>query len=153
MSTPHQRQLIGYMRKLLALTDEAYYAMIWNTWNVESSKDLNYAQAESFLSQLKRLASSQGKYTPKARYKSQKWKYNNFADRSSKMATPAQLRLVESLWFQVSRQTTDEARSNALNTFIKRLTGKERLAFLTKQDVTKLVNAMNNMKENLSCKI
>lgn len=146
-STPKQRQMIGYFRKTLGLSDDLYHDILW-TWNVDSSKDLTAAQAETLIRQLKEQAISQGKYEPKARYKAQKWKYNNYIDRDANMASPSQLRLIERLWFEVSNQTTDIDRENALNKLCERITGKARIIFLTKTEVSKLIKAINSMKLN-----
>jgi len=86
-STSKQRQMIGYFRKTLGLSDDLYHDILW-TWGVDTSKDLTASQAETLIKQLKEQAIGQGKYQPKARYKSQKWKYNNYIDRDDNMASP-----------------------------------------------------------------
>ncbi len=146
-STSKQRQMIGYFRKTLGLSDDLYHDILW-TWGVDSSKDLTAAQAETLLKQLKEQAIGQGKYQPKARYKAQKWKYNNYSGRDDNMASPAQLRMIEGLWFEVSTQTNDTDRESALNKLCQRITGKARIVFLTKPEVSKLIKAMNTMKLN-----
>lgn len=145
LSTPKQRQLIGYFRKLLCLSDDVYHDILWS-WGVDTSKELTLAQAETLLNQLKSQAIGSGRYIPKARYKSQKWKYNNYSDRDENMASPAQLRMIEGLWFDVSYQKTDEERENALNKICERITGKARLMFITKNEVSKIVKVIKAMK-------
>lgn len=145
MSTPKQRQLIGYLRKLLCLSEDVYHDILW-TWGVDSSKELTAVQAETLLNQLKQQAIGCGKYTPKAKYKTQKWKYNNYSDRDAEMASPAQLRMIEGLWFEVSYQSNDTDREIALNKLCERITGKSRLVFITKLEVRKIVQAINAMK-------
>lgn len=144
-STSKQRQMIGYFRKILGLSEDLYHDILW-TWGVDSSRDLTAAQAETLLKQLKEKAISQGKYQPKARYKAQKWKYNNYIERDENMASPAQLRMIEGLWFEVSTQTNDTDREHALNKLCQRITGKARIIFLTKPEVSKLIKALNSMK-------
>ena len=61
------------------------------------------------------------------------------------MATPKQLRMIEALWFKVSRQTNDTDRKNALNSFIQRIIGVQNIRFLKKTDINKLKKAMENM--------
>lgn len=146
-STSKQRQMIGYFRKTLGISDDLYHEILW-TWGVDSSKDLTAAQAEILLKQFKEQAIRQGKYQPKACYKAQKWKYNNYSGRDDSMASPAQLRMIEGLWFEVSTQTNDTDRENALNKLCQRITGKVRIIFLTKPEVSKLMKAMNTMKLN-----
>lgn len=146
LSTPKQRQLIGYFRKLLCLDADTYHDILW-TWGVDTSKDLTLQQAETLINQLKKQAIALGKYAPKKQYSFQKYKYNNVAERDSKMATPLQLRKVEALWFRVSNQTNDIDRKNALNAMCERVTGKARLMFLTKTDISKLITALENMQK------
>ena len=151
LSTPKQRQMIGYFRKLLCLDDETYYNILWS-WGVESSKNLSAIEAETFINQLKKKAIGLGRYTPKSQYCFQKYKYSNLGERDSNMATASQLRKIEALWFDVSFQPDDISRKNALNTFCKRITGKERLVFLTKRDISKLIKVLENMREKQLCK-
>ena len=141
-STPRQRQMIGYLRKLLKISNDTYYEIIYNGWGVESSKDLSFNAAESLITQFKRQATDAGLYKPAK---------NNYLDRyrslegRTGMATPAQLRKINIMWKFVSKQPTDELKEQALNSFIKRITGKERLIFLTQKDVSKVVKAIETM--------
>lgn len=146
LSTPKQRQLIGYFRKLLCLDADTYHDILW-TWGVDSSKELTLQQAETLVNQLKKQAIASGKYTPKKQYAFQKYKYNNIGERDNKMATPLQLRKVEALWLRISNQANDIDRESALNKMCERITGKERLMFLTKQDISKLITALENMQK------
>lgn len=145
MSTASQRQRIGYMRKLLGLDDDTYYEML-SSYGAKSSKDLNFQQAREFLNRLRDNGKQTGVFKPNAQYAFQKYKHNNLNNRDPLMATPAQLRKVEAMWFQVSKQTTDEARKSALEKFCRRVVGKEKLQFLTKEDISKLVIALNVMR-------
>lgn len=151
MSTPQQRKLIGYFRKLLKMPEDVYKEILW-TWHVDSSKELTVDEAETLLRQLKKNAISSGVYEGKKKYSFQKYRYNSLEGRDDKMATPLQLRKIEAMWLEVSRVSGDTARAEALNSFAKRITGKERLVFLTKADASKLINAMNNMKFNMEDK-
>ena len=56
--------------------------------------------------------------------------------------------MIEGLWFEVSTQTNDTDRESALNKLCQRITGKARIVFLTKPEVSKLIKAMNTMKLN-----
>lgn len=150
-STPEQRKLIGYFRKLLKMPEDVYKEILW-TWHVDSSKELTVDEAETLLRQLKKNAIAIGVYEGKKKYSFQKYRHSSLDGRDAKMATAAQLRMIEAMWFEVSRQSTDIARAEALHSFMKRITGKERLQFLTKVDVSKLVNAMKTMKFNMEDK-
>lgn len=145
MSTTSQRQRIGYMRKLLGLDDDTYYEML-SAYGVKSSKDLSFYQAKEFLNRLRDNGKQSGVFKPKTQYAFQKYKHSNLDNRDPLMATPAQLRKVEAMWFRVSTQTTDDARYAALEKFCLRVAGKEKLQFLTKEDVSKLVTALNAMR-------
>lgn len=144
MSTPRQRQQIGYMRKLLGLDDDTYRDMLNNTYGVHSSKELTKEQASEYLDRLRDIGKETGVFKPKLKYSFNKYKYNNLGDDPYR-ATPAQLRKVEAMWYGISRQTTDEARAEALNKMIKKITGKQRMQFLTKTDVSKVIKAFRNM--------
>ncbi len=151
MSTPQQRKLIGYFRKLLKMPEDVYKEILW-TWHVDSSRELTVNEAETLLCQLKKNAIAIGVYEGKKKYSFQKYRHNSLDGRDGKMATPAQLRKVEAMWFEVSRQPNDIARAEALHGFLKRITGKERLQFLTKTDISKLIKAMETMKFNMEDK-
>ena len=140
-STPRQRQMIGYLRKLLKISNDTYYEIIFNGWGVDSSKDLSYNAAESLIIQFKKQATDAGLYNPKKSYFD---RYKSLEGRTG-MATPAQLRKINVLWKFVSKQPTDELKEQALNTFIKRITGKERLVFLTQKDVSKVIKAIESI--------
>lgn len=140
-SSGRQRQMIGYLRKLLKISDDLYYEMIYNGWKVNSSKDLSYNAAESLIIQLKKQATEAGVYKPQ---QSNYNKYENIGYRSG-MATPAQCRKINILWKFVSSLPTDELKEEALNKFIKRITGKERVNFLTQRDVSKVIKAIETM--------
>lgn len=140
------RQEIGYQRKLLGLSEELYREMLLSRYKVKSSTDLNEQQAKQFLNLLRDQAKSAGVFKPKKQYAFQKYKHNNLADRDDDMATPAQLRKIEAIWFEVSVQTNDESREKALNSFLKRITGVDNIKFLPKYQVQKVIKALYAMK-------
>lgn len=144
-STAKQRQDIGYLRKLLKLDDELYYELLINTYSVSSSKDLTFSQAKEFLNKLRDMGRNIGVFKSTRIHSFQKYNYNNFAGRADDMATPKQLRMIEALWFKVSRQTSDTDRKNALNSFIQRIIGVQNIRFLKKTDINKLKKALENM--------
>ncbi|MBQ2872342.1 regulatory protein GemA [bacterium] len=146
MSSPKQRQTIGYLRKVLSLDEDTYREILAN-YCVESSTQLTYEQANELLDSLKTKAVSLGLYVKRSdKYFS---KYSNMSGRFG-MATPKQLRKIDVMWKQVSTQPTDEAKERALNRFILRITGKQRLNFLTQEDVSKVIKAIETMQEKAS---
>lgn len=140
------RREIGYQRKLLGLSEELYREMLFARYKVESCKNLSEQQAKQFLKILRDQAKDAGVFKPKKQYAFQKYKHNNLADRDDDMATPAQLRKIEAIWFEVSVQTNDESREKALNSFLKRITGVENIKFLPKYQVQKVIKALYAMK-------
>lgn len=146
-STPEQRRLIGYLRKILCIGADVYYEMLWNTYGVESSKDLNKNQADRIIAQLKNKAIGLGKWQPRSKYAFKKTKFDNLKDRDINSPTSKQLRMIDAMWTDVSRQTNDIKRANAFNKFLQRITGKSGIRFLVKSDIQKVVKALKNMKE------
>lgn len=142
-STPKQRQDLGYMRKLLGLDDDTYYEMMFNRYGVRSSKELTTTQITEFINALRDDAVQTGVFKPKASFN--KYKYNNLSNRDRKMATPKQLRKIEAMWLDRTKAKTNEEKAKALKNFIKRITGKEGITFLTAVDVRKIINALENM--------
>jgi hypothetical protein len=141
MSTPKQRQELGYMRKLIGL-DEDTYRDILSQYGASSSKDLTGTQIYELINKFRDTAKQMGVFKPKKSFNH--CKYNNLAGRA-KMASPAQLRKIEAMWMQISRQKTDIEKAKALKSFIKRITGKDGISFITSVDARKLINAMENM--------
>ncbi len=146
MSTSAQRQQIGYMRKLLAIDEDTYREMLSQYNGAESSKDLSTYDANIFLNNLRDKANEAGVFKPKASTKMRQYKYNNLGWRSG-MATPAQLRKIEAMWFDVSYAKTDEARAQGLDIICKKITGKDSLKFIKHNDVSKLIKAITEMQK------
>ncbi|MBQ9149478.1 DUF1018 domain-containing protein [bacterium] len=141
LSNSKQRQLIGYFRKLLKISEEAYQEIL-ASYSVESSKELSYTEAQELLNNLKDKAITFKLYQPKT--SKQHLKYENMYARYG-YATPKQLRMIESMWNNVTRQNGDKNKEIALNHFVKRIVGKEHIKFITQKDVSKLKMAIENM--------
>lgn len=143
ISSPKQRQLIGYFRILLKIDDDTYRDII-AYYNVNSTTQLSYSEANELLERLKMQAVGLGLYTPKS---GNNWnKYENMAGRYG-MATPKQLRKIEVMWKNISNKPNDFEKEKALNFFISRITGKQRLNFLTQTDVSKVIKAIETMEK------
>jgi len=141
LSTPKQRQQLGYMRKLLGI-DEDTYREILSGYGVDSSKDLSKKQIDELINNLRDKAKETGVFKPKKSFI--KYKYNNLAGRKN-MASPAQLRKIEAMWHNISRQKTPTDRAKALKIMIKKITGKDSINFLTSVDVRKIIKTFENM--------
>lgn len=145
MSTPKQRQQIGMLRKMLCF-DEDTYKDILGAYGVASSKDLPINDASELIDALRKNAISRGILKPTKKYAFQRFKYDNLGIRPG-MATPKQLRMIEAMWYRVSRQTNDTDRAKALDVYVKKITNKDHMKFLTPLDIRKLVRALNNTKK------
>jgi hypothetical protein len=55
--------------------------------------------------------------------------------------------MIEALWYKVSYQKTDKDRAEALEKMIERITGKQKIVFLTKSDVSKVIKVFRTMGE------
>lgn len=141
LSSPKQRQRLGFFRKLLNLSEELYKELL-EQFGVETSKDLTSQQIEELTSRLCKNAEVQGLYRPKPSFL--KYKYNNLSNREG-MASPAQLRKIDIMWKNVSRQKNEKDRQSALQVMIKKITGKDHIKFLTPVDVKKVIKTFENM--------
>ena len=135
-SLPKQRQTIGFLRKLLGFDDDMYREIL-SFYGAKSSKNLTISEADELIANMKDYASKMGLYTYN--------KYEKLGYRKG-MATPKQLRYIYALWKNVSFINDDKAREQALNRFIYRITGKERVNFLTPSDVSKIIEALKAMQ-------
>lgn len=141
LSSLKQRQRLGFFRKLLNLSEDLYRELL-EQFGVETSKDLSTQQIEELTSRLRKNAEAQGLYRPKPSFI--KYKYNNLANREG-MASPAQLRKIDIMWKNVSRQKNEKDRQSALQLMIKKITGKDHIKFLTSRDVRKVIKTFENM--------
>lgn len=141
LSSPKQRQRLGFFRKLLNLSEELYKELL-EQFGVETSKNLTSQQIEELTSRLAKNAQARGLYKPRPSFI--KYKYNNLGEREG-MASPAQLRKIDIMWKNVSRQKNEKDRETALQIIIKKITGKDHIKFLTPVDVRKLIKTFENM--------
>lgn len=145
MSSAEQRKTIGYFRKLNGIDEDLYREMLLS-YGVASSKDLTDGQAENFIQRLKKSAAEVGTYKPKKEFAFNKYRHHDCAGRKG-MATPAQLRKIEAMFFCVSRKETDAERKKALDRYCERITSKSSIKFLTLRDVAKVIKALENTKK------
>jgi hypothetical protein len=64
------------------------------------------------------------------------------------MASPAQLRMIEGMWMEVSRMTTYVAREKALEGFLKRVVNVQQMEWIENWMVQKIINAISHMKRS-----
>lgn len=118
----------------IPLDDAEYRNMLYDLYGKRSSKQLTDCQQLEFIKLLqKQIRIKHGS------------KWSGFKRKNPDMATPKQLSACEAMWKTVSRAATPEAREAALHKFCKRITGVERLEWLTKTNIRKLFKAMEKM--------
>ena len=135
--TPADRRTQDYktihgLARLLGLNDEAYRDMLNDRYHVRSSKELNPQQRFQLIKELR------------VQVHGNVQKFNELGKRKFK-ASPKQLRAIEAMWAQVSRASTAQDRSKALNAFCKRLTGVEVITWICKDDAKILIKAIQAM--------
>lgn len=141
MATISQIRKIHTLKNILGLDDDLYRDMLMS-FGVTSSKNLTYTEAVIFLEILEKKAESLNLW------KKQSKKYENL-DRSSKMATSAQLRMIEGMWREISYFDTDEFAKQSLRKFLKSKFKTDDIMFLTKHKAIKVIRAILGIKKNL----
>lgn len=137
---------IKIAQKQLKISDDDYRAILAG-YNAESCTELNEWQANNLIEKFIKMGfvvKVSGKPENKERveiFGHSKNKYEKYANRDSKYATPGQLKKIEALWRSGARDQSDYA----LRTFLKRITGMSELTFLYKNQATKVILALNAM--------
>ncbi|MBN1131187.1 MAG: regulatory protein GemA [Chitinispirillaceae bacterium] len=133
-----QKAKIHVLKTLLRLDDDHYRSMLFEGYRVRSCVHLNMVDAADLIRKMEAWAYSAGVQRNRA-------KYDQCNGRDDDMATAAQLRKIDVLWRQVSRQTTAKDRGAALNKMIKRITGIDDIRWIEKRHVGKILNTINAM--------
>ncbi|GAB1351356.1 hypothetical protein MASR1M12_00860 [Erysipelotrichia bacterium] len=142
MATQAQIKIIHTLKTALRMTKEEYEAMLYG-FGVESSKQLSDAAANEFENKLIEMGISAGVWRQRGQ-KSNKKRFDDLGSRPD-MATPKQLRMIESIWREVSRADSDENRAVALRHFIEKY-GVSDIRFANKSVASKIINALLTMK-------
>jgi hypothetical protein len=88
------------LTRTLGLSDEEYRNLLWDNFQVRSSKALNFQKRELLITSLRNQVRALENRAPAA---GEGWKkYEDLAGRPG-MATPAQLRKIEAMWWGVSK--------------------------------------------------
>ncbi len=139
--TPLQVKKIHIAKSQLSLSEQQYRDTLSGFKNAagepsSSCKELNYDQAEVLLNTFKKLG-WQEKHSGKP------LKYERYAGRDAKFATPKQMRSIDALWFTSInvREKTEEA----MNNFIHRIAGVSHISFLLASDVHKMRKAIQKL--------
>jgi len=125
---------IHALAAVLGMGDSQYRDMLRDLYGKHSSKELTPAQQTELTKILcKQVATANNR------------ERRNFKSRHPAWATHRQLNAIEAMWKKVSRAETAEGRRLALLSFCKRITGCELLEWLRKNDIRKLMKAMEAM--------
>ncbi len=136
-----QIKRIHVLSSRLELSDATYRKWLRERYGVTSSKDLSFEQAHDFIGVLEYFGVQCGYWEAD----SNKEKYKELAGRPG-MATPAQLRMIESIWVELTRPATEEERDASLRGFLFKYFKASDLRFLSDSAVNKVILALKAMK-------
>ena len=74
-------------------------------------------------------------------------KFSELGDRPGWLASPKQLRMIDAMWAEVSRVPAGTERDSALDSFVKRITGVDKLVWLPKHKVPAVLVAIRAMQQ------
>ena len=143
--SPRQIKQIHTIKGKLGLDDDAYRLLL-GRYQVKSSKQLTWRQAEELIDDLNRQTGHKIESripSPESR----KLRYTELDGRPG-MCSRKQARMIEAMWAEVSRATTAEDREHALWVFLRRITGTDHFRFLKGWQVEKVVKALNVMRDS-----
>ncbi|HOJ19570.1 MAG TPA: regulatory protein GemA [Ignavibacteriaceae bacterium] len=139
--TNGQKAKIHIAIQQLNISDQQYRDILSGFNNSEgkscnSCTELNFDQAETLLRLFVKLGW-------KKKIREKPLKYESFANRDSRFATPEQMRRIDAIWNTSSkvREKTEEA----MNKFIKRIAGVDHISFLLATDVHKIIKAIQGL--------
>lgn len=141
--TPRQIKKIHTLVSRLGMNEEAYRDMLEASWGVRSSKELAEPEAELLIGTLEAKAVEMGVWQ-----KPYVKKYDELAAREGSYATPAQLRLIEALWAQVSRAPDAEGRRRTLQKFLQNRFKVDNSRCLDRPTAARVIYALRKMVEN-----
>jgi hypothetical protein len=125
----------------LGLSDDEYRAIL-SAWNVKTSKDLTYTEANDLIA----ILLTKGHTLKKDAAAEAKRRADPQADRLRDFrASPRQVGKIKAMWREVSRQTTDEARAIALNNFIEKRFKISRVEWLPGYMVGRVIRVLEIM--------
>ncbi|HIZ28870.1 MAG TPA: regulatory protein GemA [Candidatus Adamsella sp.] len=141
MATSFQIKKIHTLKNILSIDDDLYREMLL-TFNVNTSKKLDFTNASKFIEILEEKAIAINKWTR------QQKKYAGL-NRSDNMASDAQLRMIESLWRELSYYNNDKFAKKSLRKFLKLRFKINDVMFLTRIKANKVIHGIIAMKKNV----
>lgn len=144
MATTSQIRKIHMLKNVIGLDDDLYREMLMS-FGVQTSKSLTYTEAIIFIEILeeKAVAINRWQKLPK--------KYEGL-HRSEKMASDAQLRMIEGIWREVCYFDDDSFAKQSLRKFLNSKFKVDDVMFLTKPKACKVIQALQAIKNNLKNK-
>lgn len=139
-ATKSQIKLIHALKSKLQIEEENYRTNLFGWFDVETSKDLDYAQAKQYIKKLEKEAIKKGVWQKTS------WDMSHLDDRPD-MATSAQLRKIKAMWKDVTGIKGSADREKALRSFILRIVKVADVRFVKKSMVKKLLKALSEMQK------
>ncbi len=138
-----QIKKIHALKNAMKMPDETYRKLLFeHYYPATSSKALTREQAEAFVNTLEEMAKALGVWIEHEG----KLTHEKLGGRA-RMASPAQLRLIEALWKEVSRARGEKDRKKALRVWLLRTFKVSDIRFLDTETVKKVIHALLVMKE------
>ncbi|MCE1274687.1 MAG: regulatory protein GemA, partial [Chlorobiales bacterium] len=125
------------------MDDDEYRAFL-SGWGVESSKDLTPRQSAEVVAALRKLA-GQEHGRAGARRSRRNLRYDDLGHRPG-MASPKQLRMLEAMWMDVTRQATRESALEAYCTWLLNRFRVGRPEWIADVQVGKIKMALEQMQ-------
>lgn len=128
---------IHVLKKEAGLSEEDYRALLGG-WDVDSSKDLGFVAANSLIRALEGLAPGKAQTRKK---------YDDLRGRRG-MASPAQLRMLEAMWAEVSVFDDPKRRHEAWLRFLRNRFDRVMPEHIEATMVQRIRRALEGMKNN-----
>jgi hypothetical protein len=128
---------IKALQRAAGVDEESYRAMLAG-YGVESCRGLDFRQAMEVVAALRRFAGQDRRPGGSRRY-------DDLGHRAG-MATPKQLRMLEAMWMEVTRQTTRTAARSALGSFLLHRWQVTGLEMLRRDQVSAVRRALSEMQ-------
>lgn len=141
MATSFQIKKIHTLKNILSIDDDLYREMLL-TFNVNTSKNLDFPNASKFIEILEEKAVALNKWVKPPK------KYAGL-NRTNNMASDAQLRMIEGLWRDICYFNNDKFAKKSLRKFLKLKFRVDDVMFLTKAKACKAIQAVAAIKEKL----
>lgn len=147
-ATKYQVKMIHIFKNIIGQSELAYRQQLWR-WKVTTSKDLDYEDADHLIQLYKEFAIKHGLW--KELPKKAPGKIHKIGKRDG-YASPEQLALIRSLWFQYSNLSDNKLKEKALNRFIAQRWNISRVEWLTCETVGKVICALRKIVKNSELK-